>query len=360
MTDFSFPEKPNYNFTKEQTLERKKLLKNKVEHIKFKDLKNTNELIEAYSKSSFQARKIGEGAKLYKKELNRGTTIIWSLAGSIFSAGLRELVIDSVRKNLVDCLVCTGALFEQDMLEALGYNHYVQTEDIEDKTLQNLLIDRIYDHLLDEIELQHVDETYKKIAKQMDSGNYSSREFMEYCGKWLSNVKDANDSVILAAYEMNVPIFIPAINDCSIGIGLAMNQSEVKNGISIDSIKDLREIAKMKDLCGDSGIVIVGGGVPKNYSQDSVVMAEMLGYKVKKHRFGIQISTADPRDGGLSGSTLKEAISWGKNDEDMDEVMIWGEASVYFPLLISYISDLKRSNKKELNKHINTNSLEEN
>ena len=92
------------------------------------------------------------------------------------------------------------------MLEALGYNHYVQTEEIEDKTLQNLLIDRIYDHLLDEIELQHVDETYKKIAKQMHSGNYSSREFMEYCGKWLSNVKDANDSVILAAYEMNVPI----------------------------------------------------------------------------------------------------------------------------------------------------------
>ena len=135
MTDFSFPEKPDYNFTKKQMLERKKVLKHKVEHIKFKDLKNTNELIEAYSKSSFQARKIGEGAKLYKKELNRGTTIIWSLAGSIFSAGLRELVIDSVRRNLVDCLVCTGALFEQDMLEALGYNHYVQTEEIEDKTL---------------------------------------------------------------------------------------------------------------------------------------------------------------------------------------------------------------------------------
>ena len=144
---------------------------------------------------------------------------------------------------------------------------------------------------------------------------------------------------MLAAYEMNVPIFVPALNDCSVGIGLAMNQAENNEGISIDSIKDLREIAMMKNTCGDSGIVIIGGGVPKNYSQDSVVMAEMLGYDVKKHRFGIQISTADPRDGGLSGSTLKEAISWGKNDNDMEEVMIWGEASVYFPLLLSYVNN---------------------
>ena len=105
--------------------------------------------------------------------------------------------------------------------------------------------------------------------------------------------------------------------------------------------------------------MIVGGGVPKNYSQDSVVMAEMLGYSVKKHNFGIQISTADPRDGGLSGSTLKEAISWGKNDSHMDEVMIWGEASVYFPLLLSYIQNINRKGKKELNKHINTNMLQD-
>mgnify|MGYP001376739524 CR=1 FL=1 len=360
MKRLKVPNIEEIELTEKQIVRRKQILKDEVKQIKIKSSEDIARLIGSFADMSFESRNIGNAAKLYQKKLEQDTSIIWSLSGSIFSAGLRELVIDSVRKNLVDCLVCTGALFEQDMLEALGYNHYVQTEEIEDKALQNLLIDRIYDHLLDEIELQHVDETYKKIAKQMHRGNYSSREFMEYCGKWLSNVKDAHDSVILAAYEMNVPIFIPAINDCSIGIGLAMNQSEEKNGISIDSIKDLREIAKMKDLCGDSGIVIVGGGVPKNYSQDSVVMAEMLGYKVKKHRFGIQISTADPRDGGLSGSTLKEAISWGKNDEDMDEVMIWGEASVYFPLLISYISDLKRSNKKELNKHINTNSLEEN
>lgn len=359
MNETRFPEKPTYEFTEDQLLERKKILNKKIEHIKYRDLKEVAPLIDSFSKSSFQARKLGEGAKLYKKELENETTIIWSLAGSIFSAGLRELVIESIRNNLVDCLVCTGALFEQDMLEALGYKHYAQTDQVDDAKLQSLLIDRIYDHLLDELELQHVDLIYKQIAKEMPSGNYSSREFMYQCGEWLSKATDAEDSVMLAAYEMNVPIFVPALNDCSVGIGLAMNQAENNDGITIDSIKDLREIAMMKNACGESGIIIIGGGVPKNYAQDSVVMAEMLGYNVKKHRFGIQISTADPRDGGLSGSTLKEAISWGKNDNDMEEVMIWGEASVYFPLLLSYVKDVERRDKKELNKRINTNRLRE-
>ena len=120
--------------------------------------------------------------------------------------------------------------------------------------------------------------------------------------------------------------------------------------MSIDSIKDLKEIAFLKSECGDSGIIIVGGGVPKNYSQDSVVMAEMLGYNVDKHKFGIQISTADQRDGGLSGSTLREATSWGKNDKNMEDVMIWGEASVFFPLLVGYIfNKMKNKNRKGRN-----------
>lgn len=360
MNENRVPEKPTYEFTEGQLAERKEILKKEIEHIKYSDLNEVSHLIDSFGKSSFQARKLGEGAKLFKNELENETTIIWSLAGSIFSAGLRQLVIESIRNNLVDCLVCTGALFEQDMLETLGYKHYAQTDPVDDAKLQSLLIDRIYDHLLDELELQHVDLTYKKVAKEMPAGNYSSREFMYQCGKWLSKAKNVKDSVMLAAYEMDVPIFVPALNDCSVGIGLAMNQAENSDGITIDSIKDLREIAMMKNVCGDSGIVIIGGGVPKNYAQDSVVMAEMLGYNVKKHKFGIQISTADPRDGGLSGSTLKEAISWGKNDNDMEEVMIWGEASVYFPLLLSYVKNVERRDKKELNKRINTNRLREN
>jgi len=253
---------------------------------------------------------------------------------------------------LVDALVCTGALFEQDMLEALGHKHYICDTKLDDGELQELYIDRVYDHLLDEIALRQVDMTFKKIAEDIEPKLYSSREFMHLSGKWLSETKDIQDSVMQAAFEKNIPIFIPAINDCSIGIGLAI-QNNKKENMSIDSIKDLKEIAFLKSECGDSGIIIVGGGVPKNYSQDSVVMAEMLGYNVDKHKFGIQISTADQRDGGLSGSTLREAISWGKNDKNMEDIMIWGEASVFFPLLVGYIFN-KMKNEKRKGRNLST------
>ena len=342
---------PSFSLNDEQVLKKKKLLSTEVKQIKLIETKGIVHLVNSFGNSSFEARNIGRAAKLYHNKLRTDTSIIWSLSGSLFSAGLRQITIDAIRKNCVDALVCTGALFEQDMLEALGHKHYKCDVDLDDSELQDLMIDRVYDHLLDEVALRQVDLTFKEISKQMPDGNYSSREFMRYCGEWLSRAEKIEDSVMQAAFEKKIPIFIPAINDCSIGIGIALNQKE-KCGATIDSIKDLREIALMKSECGNSGIIVVGGGVPKNYSQDSVIMAEMLGYDVEKHNFAIQISTADMRDGGLSGSTLKEAVSWGKNDKHIEEVMVWGEATVFFPLLIGYIfNDVEQLNRKgkELN-----------
>ena len=346
MGKYEIPNIPLVDLSKEQKKRKNELLKDEVKQIKIKDNNDLSKLVDSFAESSFEARNIGLAAQLYYKKLQTNTAIIWSLSGSIFSAGLRQITIDSIRANHVDALVCTGALFEQDMLEALGHKHYICNPLQNDSELQNLYIDRIYDHLLDEVALRQVDLTFKKISENMQEGNYSSREFMKLCGHWLSQTEGVKDSVMQAAFEKNIPIFIPAINDCSIGIGLAMQQKE-KDGMTIDSIKDLKEIALMKSKCGESGIIVVGGGVPKNYAQDSVVMAEMLGFNVEKHKFGIQISTADLRDGGLSGSTLKEAISWGKNDKVMEEVMVWGEATVFFPLLIGYIDQKMRNQKRK-------------
>ena len=347
------PDTPSTKLTEKQLLRKKELLSKPILQTPIKGNNDLRGLVENYSNTSFQARKLGEAAKLYSEHLNKGNTIIWSLSGSIFSAGLRQLTIDAINANLVDVLVCTGALFEQDMLEALGHKHYMCDIEQDDAELQELYIDRVYDHLLDEMALRQVDLTFKKIASQMKPENFSSRQFIEYCGKWLSQTNDSSGSVMQCAYERDIPIFIPALNDSSIGIGIAMSQNENNESMTIDSIKDLREIAFMKENAGDTGIIIVGGGVPKNYSQDAVVMAEMLGYEVDKHKFGIQISTADVRDGGLSGSSLKEAISWGKNDKEMEEVMVWGEASVYFPIIINYVyyNRKKRRNPKRLAKY---------
>ena len=346
MSKNKIPPIENIELTNEQIERKKELLSKEVKQIVIEDHADLTSLVDAFSESSFEARNLGKAAKLYHKQIKTDTSILWSLSGSLFSAGLRQITIDAIRNNLVDALVCTGALFEQDMLEALGHKHYICDIKLNDSELQELYIDRVYDHLLDEIALRQVDLTYKRIAESIQPKFYSSREFMNLSGKWLSNAENVQDSVMQAAFEMNVPIFIPAINDCSIGIGLAMQNNE-KPTMSIDSIKDLKEIAFLKSKCGDSGIVVVGGGVPKNYSQDSVVMAEMLGYEVDKHKFGIQISTADVRDGGLSGSTLREAISWGKNDKNMEDVMIWGEASVFFPLLIGYVLNKMKNEKRK-------------
>ena len=339
------PALSNGNLTIEELSRKRILLKDEIKQIEINH--DVVSLLENFSRSSFQARNIGRAAKLYLSKSYKDMGIIWSLAGSLFSAGLREITIEAIRNNLVDVLVCTGALFEQDMLEALGHKHYACEPDQDDSELQKLKIDRIYDHLLDEMALQQVDRTFQRISASLPEGNYSSREFMKHTGKWLSNVAGVKDSVITTAYELNVPIFIPALNDSSIGIGIAMNCELNNRNVVIDSIKDLREMALLKYRCGDTGIIFVGGGVPKNYSQDSVVIAEMLGHKVRKHKFGIQISTADTRDGGLSGSTLKEAISWNKNDSAIEEMMIWGEATVYFTLLVSYVYKMRENNKRK-------------
>mgnify|MGYP000917507881 CR=1 FL=1 len=179
-----------------QKLKKKKLLSTEVKQITLIETKGIVHLVNSFGNSSFEARNIGRAAKLYHNKLRTDTSIIWSLSGSLFSAGLRQITIDAIRKNCVDALVCTGALFEQDMLEALGHKHYKCDVDLDDSELQDLMIDRVYDHLLDEVALRQVDLTFKEISKQMPDGNYSSREFMKHCGEWLSNTEDIQEEAL--------------------------------------------------------------------------------------------------------------------------------------------------------------------
>ena len=332
------PPMPVIEFTPAQLKRRKELLYEPVRQFRISEHPGTVSLLETMRAGSFQGRQLGEAAALYERMTYEELGIIWSLAGSLFSAGMRQVVIDGIRNGLVDILVCTGALFEQDMLEALGHQHYHCQPTQDDTELQELLIDRVYDHLLDELALRQVDCTYSIIADGLEPGRYSSRAFLNACGSWLTKTEGVQDSVLQAAFEADVPIFVPALNDCSVGVGLVMQQAQrgLEQSVGIDSIRDFHELAELKASTGETGLLIVGGGVPKNYAQDAVVMAEMLGHTPSRHRFGIQLSVADMRDGGLSGSTLREAISWGKNDRRIEEIMVWGEASLAFPLLVAY------------------------
>ncbi len=242
-----------------------------------------------------------------------------------------------IENNMVDVIVSTGAnIVDQDFFEGLGFKHYQGSTTLDDTALQELAIDRIYDTLIDEDQLRICDDTICEIANHLTPGAYSSREFIIEMGKYLQTHGKNKDSIVLRAYEKNIPIFVPAFNDCSAGFGLVMHQ--VKNPeqhVSIDSIKDFRELTELKIAAKDTGIIMIGGGVPKNFTQDVVVAAELLGAQVPLHKYAVQITVADERDGGLSGSTLREACSWGKVSV-VHEQMVFSEATLAMPILVGY------------------------
>jgi len=308
-----------------------------VEHIDIKE-HNVVLLVEAMSKMAFSARDLGRAAQIYDAMLrDEDCTIILCLAGSIFSAGLKNVIVDLVRHNMVDAIVSTGAIIvDQDFFEALGFKHYKGEVNMDDDVLRRLAIDRIYDTYIDEDQLRVCDSTCAEIADKLEPRPYSSHEFIREMGRHLTNHAKNRDSVVLAAFEKNVPIFVPAFSDCSAGFGLIHHQwHNPDKHLSIDSAKDFLELTKIKIESKQSGLFMIGGGVPKNFAQDTVVAGDYLGFDVGMHKYAVQVTVADVRDGALSGSTLKEANSWGKVDQGAEQ-MVYAEATLALPLIAGY------------------------
>ena len=316
---------------------KKDYLKETIQHIDIKS-QNVLPLVDSFGKMAFQARNLNRAANIYDRMLKDDScSVILVLAGSIFSAGLKNVVVDMVRNNMVDAIVSTGALMvDQDFFEGLGFKHYLGTPFVDDNELRELHIDRIYDTYIDEDELRECDMTIAKICDSLPKRPFSSREFIRHMGKYLAENGKIKDSVVLAAYENDVPIFVPAFSDCSAGFGFVHHQwNNPKENVSIDSAKDFLELTKIKIEAKETGILMIGGGVPKNFTQDVVVAAEVLDYDVPMHKYAIQITVADERDGGLSGSTLKEASSWGKVETTYEQ-MVYSEATIAVPLIVGY------------------------
>ncbi|HPD56460.1 MAG TPA: deoxyhypusine synthase [Smithellaceae bacterium] len=318
-------------------MKKKELLNKPVQHIDIKAI-DAVDIISAMKKMSFSARDLANAADIYDSMLReKNCVVMLTLAGSTSAAGCMQVYVDLVKNNMVDVIVATGAaIVDMDFFEALGFRHYQGTPFIDDKLLRKLYIDRIYDTYIDEEQLQVCDRTVKKIADDLPPRAYSSREFIAEMGKYLKKNARKKSSLVQAAFENDVPIFCPAFSDSSAGFGLVLHQHErPENHISIDSVKDFRELTMIKIKAGTSGLLMIGGGVPKNFAQDTVVCAEILGNEVPMHKYAIQITVADVRDGACSSSTLKEANSWGKVDSSCEQ-MVYAEATTALPLLASY------------------------
>ncbi|HPF93620.1 MAG TPA: deoxyhypusine synthase [Tenuifilaceae bacterium] len=319
-------------------MEKKDLLKDVVKHIDIKSFDSTP-IINAMRDMSFTSRDTAVAADTLEMMLADKECSNWLiLAGSTSAGGCMQAYVEMVKNNMVDVIVATGAsIVDMDFFEALGFKHYKGTPFIDDNHLRNNYIDRIYDTFIDEEELQVCDATIKKIADGMKPGVYSSREFIKEMGKYLTQHSVKKDSLVQTCYEHNVPIFVPAFSDCSAGFGLVKNQVENPDAhVAIDSVKDFRELTDIKIAGKTTGLFMIGGGAPKNFAQDTVVCAEILGHDVPMHKYAVQITVADPRDGACSSSTLKEASSWGKVDTTYEQ-MVYAEATSVVPIILSYV-----------------------
>ena len=328
------------NDTRPTSNRKAELLSTTVEHIDIRQF-DARPLIDAMGKMSFTSRDLARATGIYNQMLeDQDCTIFLVIAGSTSAAGCMDLYAELIRSNMVDCVVATGAtIVDMDFFEGLGHKHYQALEIPDDDTLRSLYIDRIYDTYIDEEQLQDCDFTINKIANELEPKAYSSRAFIREMGKFLVEHGKKDNSLVKLAYEHDVPIFCPAFVDSSAGFGLVKHQvdrmKEGKPYLMIDAVADFRELTQIKIESGDSGLLMVGGGVPKNFIQDTVVCAEILGHEdVAVHKYAVQITVADVRDGACSSSTLQEAASWGKVNTGIEQ-MVFAEAGSVMPLLAS-------------------------
>ena len=315
---------------------KKSLLNSPVEHIDIKSF-DARKIIDGMGKMSFTSRDTARAAGIFNEMLaDKDCSIFLTLAGSTSAGGCMNLYTDLVKNNMIDAIVATGAsIIDMDFFEALGFKHYQGSQFQDDTELRKNYIDRIYDTYIDEEELQACDQAICDVANKMEPRSYTSREFVKELGKYLKTNAKKKDSLIEAAYDNDVPIFCPAFTDSSAGFGLVMHQEQNPDKhLTIDSIREFRELTEIKLQSKQSGLLMIGGGVPKNFVQDTVVCAELLGKKVDMHKYAIQITVADTRDGACSSSTLKEASSWGKVDVTKEQ-MVFAEATSVLPLIAS-------------------------
>lgn len=324
-------------------------LKKTVEHIDITKY-DVTDLVNELRSTSFTSREIYNACQLYKQMLEEEElTVILTIAGSTQAAGCLKLYRDLVRYNMVDIIVATGAsIIDMDLFEGLGNKHYIGSSKADDNILREEFIDRIYDTFISEDDLKQVDNFIAEFANKISDTTMSSREFLNKLGWHLRT----SNSLVQECYKEDVPIFCPALNDSAAGIGLLMHQTNNPDShLVIDSIKDLRELTYLKVEMQNTGLFMVGGGVPKNFAQDIVVAAESIGHRVPMHQYAIQLTVADVRDGACSSSTLDEASSWGKVDNSNTQ-MVYGEATSTLPIIANYAyNNVNLENRKRRKLH---------
>jgi deoxyhypusine synthase len=314
-----------------------KILKKPIRHLDLKGVQNLFDLIQAFQHTSFQSRNVFKCFEVFRKMLeDPGCIIFLGLSGAMIPGGMRQVICDMIRMKLIDVLVSTGANVFHDLFESFGYRHYVGTEEEDDDLLRRHRIVRVYDALMDDHEINQVIHLLSRVPKELKERVVSSRRYLEVLGNRLQD----EGSILKAASQCGVPVFVPALSDSSIGIGLTFLYARGKassDRLVIDQIRDSFEIAQIKKVASLTGAIYIGGGVPKNYIQQLGPVSELLFRKESGHRYAFQVTTDDPKWGGLSGCTFEEAKSWGKIEKGSTYAAVYMDATIALPLLVGAI-----------------------
>jgi deoxyhypusine synthase len=303
-----------------------------------------SELLDAYRDASFQARALGKCAAVFEAMLRdrQRPTIFLGLAGSLIAAGMRQVIVDLIERNMVDVVVSTGAIVSQDLYQVRGGRHFHGTPDADDKELRDLYIDRLYDTFIDEEKYWDTDLAVSSFADRLAPQSLSSRAFLLLLAE---KARHDRGSILGACARNDVPLFVPALNDSSIGIGLTEHYHRYRRSgrqpFTISSIRDNYELTQIVVQSRATAALYVSGGVPKNYINDSIVMSYIFGIDTGGHKYALQVTTDAPHWGGLGGSTLSEATSWGKVSKEATHEMAFVETSVALPLLYGYVLQKK-------------------
>ncbi len=298
-------------------------LQNPIDQAKITENMSVDSFIESISGCAFGAGKLADAVDIYTDMLAGGSTSFFGLAGAMVPAGMRGIVTDLIRDGYIDVLVTTGANMVHEIVESMGLHHYKGCSECDDIELKNDEINRIYDVYLPEPYFMDFEEKMQAILSDIGTETISIREFLTHLGQ---NIED-KDSILKVAADMNVPVYCPAIQDSMVGLQAWLYKE--KNPLNVDAFSDMREII---DICYEAknpGAVLIGGGVPKNYIFQSMLITH------QEFEYAIQLTMDTPETGGLSGATLDEARSWGKVSETARSVTVHSDATITLPIMVA-------------------------
>jgi deoxyhypusine synthase len=296
---------------------------------------NVGDLLAGMARTGFQGRRLGESVEVWAGMIrDPECTIFLGLSGAMIPAGMQRVLMELAGRSYFDVLVSTGANIFHDTCEHLGVRHYQGHHHADDAELFSRGIDRIHDIYAYEKEFRSVDRRIADFAIEISPFKGSSREFIERLGRHLRKEAPQARSLVTTCVEKGIPVFIPALADSSIGIGLVMARREGA-AIEVDQIADIEEITRMVEGSKRTGVVYVGGGVPKNFIQQTQVVASIHDRDLGGHDYAIQYTTDAPHWGGLSGCTFEEAVSWGKESPTSPKVQVFCDATIALPLVTS-------------------------